>query len=107
MCTLTRRLTLAGIVITVIQRPQDVCADNINIAVLMPNLIYEFFKHMLMQMKDEASQCGSAQIIEPDSLQPAPKQVVLITDIIERHVRGVSGIIIYPDDVNILAPVMQ
>jgi ribose transport system substrate-binding protein/inositol transport system substrate-binding protein len=70
----------------------------------LPNLAFPFFVHMVNQAKDEANKVGDIDLIIADGQGSSPKQTA---DVEAGISKGVTGIVISPNDVDALAPAIQ
>jgi ribose transport system substrate-binding protein/inositol transport system substrate-binding protein len=69
-----------------------------------PNLAFPFFVHMVNQAKDEANKIGDIDLIIADGQGSSPKQTA---DVEAGISKGVTGIVISPNDVDAMAPAIQ
>jgi ribose transport system substrate-binding protein/inositol transport system substrate-binding protein len=70
----------------------------------LPNLAFPFFVHMVNQAKDEANKIGDIDLIIADGQGSSPKQTA---DVEAGISKGVTGIVISPNDVDALAAAIQ
>lgn len=99
---MTRRLAAASIMAAVLATP-TFAADKPTILVSVPGLTFPFFVHMMKAFKAEADKQGLAYI-ESDGQVSSPKQTA---DIEAALAKGVKGIVLSPNEVDAMAPVLQ
>lgn len=99
---MTRRLAAASIMAAVLASP-TLAADKPTILVSVPGLTFPFFVHMMKAFKAEADKQGLAYI-ESDGQVSSPKQTA---DIEAALAKGVKGIVLSPNEVDAMAPVLQ
>jgi inositol transport system substrate-binding protein len=108
---LTRRTTLAlvagGAVVALAGLPGPAAAQAdkpLTIATSLPNMAFPFFVHMQKELGAEAKALGNITLIESDGQGSTPKQTA---DVEAAIVQGVDGIVISPNEVDAMAPVLQ
>lgn len=99
---MTRRLAAASIMAAVLATP-TFADDKPTILVSVPGLTFPFFVHMMKAFKAEADKQGLAYI-ESDGQVSSPKQTA---DIEAALAKGVKGIVLSPNEVDAMAPVLQ
>lgn len=99
---MTRRLAAVSIMAVVLATP-SFAAEKPNILVSVPGLTFPFFVHMMKAFKAEADKQGLAYI-ESDGQVSSPKQTA---DIEAALAKGVKGIVLSPNEVDAMAPVLQ
>lgn len=99
---MTRRLAAVSIMAAVLATP-SFAADKPTILVSVPGLTFPFFVHMMKAFKAEADKQGLAYI-ESDGQVSSPKQTA---DIEAALAKGVKGIVLSPNEVDAMAPVLQ
>lgn len=99
---MTRRLAAVSIMAVVLATP-SFAAEKPNILVSVPGLTFPFFVHMMKAFKAEAEKQGLAYI-ESDGQVSSPKQTA---DIEAALAKGVKGIVLSPNEVDAMAPVLQ
>jgi len=77
---------------------------HLTILFSIPDLAFPFFVHMEKQIKDEAAKLGDIDLIVADGQRSSPKQTA---DLEAAITKGVSGIVISPNDVDALAAAIQ
>jgi inositol transport system substrate-binding protein len=84
--------------------PVQAAEKHLTVLMSLPNLAFPFFVHMVNQAKDEANKTGDIDLIIADGQGSSPKQTA---DVEAGISKGVSGIVISPNDVDALAPAIQ
>jgi inositol transport system substrate-binding protein len=84
--------------------PTQAAEKHLTVLMSLPNLAFPFFVHMVNQAKDEANKIGDVDLIIADGQGSSPKQTA---DVEAGISKGVSGIVISPNDVDALAPATQ
>jgi ABC-type sugar transport system substrate-binding protein len=79
-------------------------ADQLTIMMSVPSLQFPFFVHMMKELKGEAAALGDITVIESDGQKSTTKQTA---DVEAAMVQQVSGIVISPNEVDAMAPVLQ
>jgi inositol transport system substrate-binding protein len=84
--------------------PARAAEKHLTILFSVPGLDFPFFVHMEKQIKDEAAKLGDIDLIVADGQRSSPKQTA---DLEAAITKGVSGIVISPNDVDALAAAIQ
>ena len=84
--------------------PAGAAEKHLTILFSVPGLDFPFFVHMEKQIKDEAAKLGDIDLIVADGQRSSPKQTA---DLEAAITKGVSGIVISPNDVDALAAAIQ
>ena len=84
--------------------PARAAEKHLTILFSVPDLAFPFFVHMAGQIKDEATKLGEIDLIVADGQRSSPKQTA---DVEAAITKGVSGIVISPNDVDALAAAIQ
>jgi len=84
--------------------PAQAAEKHLTILFSIPDLAFPFFVHMEKQIKDEAAKLGDIDLIVADGQRSSPKQTA---DLEAAITKGVSGIVISPNDVDALAAAIQ
>jgi inositol transport system substrate-binding protein len=84
--------------------PAQAAENHLTILASLPDLAFPFFVHMADQIKDESSKIGDIDLIVADGQRSSPKQTA---DLEAAITKGVSGIVISPNDVDALAAAIQ
>ena len=84
--------------------PVQAAEKHLTILFSIPDLAFPFFVHMANQIKDEATKAGDIDLIVADGQRSSPKQTA---DLEAAITKGVSGIVISPNDVDALAAAIQ
>jgi inositol transport system substrate-binding protein len=84
--------------------PAQAAEKHLTILMSVPDLAFPFFVHCIDQGKKEANKLGDIDLLTADGQRSSPKQTA---DIEAAITKGVSGIIISPNDVDALAPALQ
>ena len=84
--------------------PAQAAEKHLTILFSIPSLEFPFFVHMVDQIKDEAAKIGDIDLIVADGQKSSPKQTA---DVEAAITKGVSGIVISPNDVDALAAAIQ
>ena len=84
--------------------PARAAEKHLTILFSVPDLAFPFFVHMADQIKDEATKLGEIDLIVADGQRSSPKQTA---DVEAAITKGVSGIVISPNDVDALASAIQ
>ena len=84
--------------------PARAAEKHLTILFSIPSLEFPFFVHMVDQIKDEAAKIGDIDLIVADGQKSSPKQTA---DLEAAITKGVSGIVISPNDVDALAAAIQ
>jgi inositol transport system substrate-binding protein len=84
--------------------PAGAAEKPLTILFSVPGLDFPFFVHMEKQIKDEAAKLGDIDLIVGDGQRSSPKQTA---DLEAAITKGVSGIVISPNDVDALAAAIQ
>jgi ribose transport system substrate-binding protein/inositol transport system substrate-binding protein len=84
--------------------PAQAAEKHLTLLMSLPNLAFPFFVHMVNQAKDEANKIGDIDLIIADGQGSSPKQTA---DVEAGISKGVTGIVISPNDVDALAPAIQ
>ncbi|MGH6928955.1 MAG: substrate-binding domain-containing protein, partial [Dongiaceae bacterium] len=79
-------------------------ADQLTIMMSVPSLQFPFFVHMMKELKAEATALGDISVTESDGQKSTTKQTA---DVEAALVQQVSGIVISPNEVDAMAPVLQ
>jgi inositol transport system substrate-binding protein len=79
-------------------------ADQLTIMMSVPSLQFPFFVHMMKELKAEATALGDITVIESDGQKSTTKQTA---DVEAAMVQQVNGIVISPNEVDAMAPVLQ
>jgi inositol transport system substrate-binding protein len=79
-------------------------ADQLTIMMSVPSLQFPFFVHMMKELKAEATALGDITVTESDGQKSTTKQTA---DVEAALVQQVSGIVISPNEVDAMAPVLQ
>jgi ribose transport system substrate-binding protein/inositol transport system substrate-binding protein len=100
------KITLAATLSLAFGAPNPAQAAEKQLTILMavPGLDFPFFVHMVNQAKDEANKIGGIDLIVGDGQRSSPKETA---DVEAAITKGVSGILISPNDVDALAPAIQ
>ncbi len=102
MQSFTRRLFVASALALTVAMPTVAHAED-QILASVPGLTFPFFVHMMNAFKAEAKKQGVG-VIESDGQVSSPKQTA---DVEAAITQGVKGIIISPNEVDAMAPVLQ
>ncbi len=84
--------------------PVQAAEKHLTVLMSLPNLAFPFFVHMVNQAKDEANKIGDIDLIIADGQGSSPKQTA---DVEAGISKGVTGIVISPNDVDALAAAIQ
>jgi len=84
--------------------PAQAAEKHLTILMSVPGLEFPFFVHMVNQAKDEANKIGDIDLIIADGQGSSPKQTA---DVEAGISKGVTGIVISPNDVDALAAAIQ
>ena len=84
--------------------PAGAAEKHLTILFSVPGLEFPFFVHMVDQIKDESAKTGDIDLIVGDGQKSSPKQTA---DLEAAITKGVSGIVISPNDVDALAAAIQ
>ena len=84
--------------------PVQAAEKHLTILFSIPDLAFPFFVHMVNQIKDESAKVGDIDLIVADGQRSSPKQTA---DLEAAITKGVSGIVISPNDVDALAAAIQ
>jgi len=84
--------------------PVQAAEKHLTVLMSLPNLAFPFFVHMVNQAKDEGNKIGDIDLIIADGQGSSPKQTA---DVEAGISKGVTGIVISPNDVDALAPAIQ
>jgi inositol transport system substrate-binding protein len=84
--------------------PAQAAEKHLTILMSIPDLAFPFFVHCVDEAKQEANKLGDIELLTADGQRSSPKQTA---DIEAAITKGVSGIIISPNDVDALAPALQ
>ena len=84
--------------------PVQAAEKHLTLLMSLPNLAFPFFVHMVNQAKDEANKIGDIDLIIADGQGSSPKQTA---DVEAGISKGVTGIVISPNDVDALAAAIQ
>ena len=84
--------------------PAQAAEKHLTVLFALPDLAFPFFVHMADQAKDEANKIGDIDLIVADGQRSSPKETA---DVEAGIAKGVSGIMISPNDVDALAPAIQ
>ena len=84
--------------------PARAAEKHLTILFSVPSLEFPFFVHMADQIKDESAKLGEIELIVADGQKSSPKQTA---DLEAAITKGVSGIVISPNDVDALAAAIQ
>jgi inositol transport system substrate-binding protein len=84
--------------------PVQAAEKHLTVMMSLPNLAFPFFVHMVNQAKDEGNKIGDIDLIIADGQGSSPKQTA---DVEAGISKGVTGIVISPNDVDALAPAIQ
>jgi ribose transport system substrate-binding protein/inositol transport system substrate-binding protein len=84
--------------------PAQAAEKHLTVLMSLPNLAFPFFVHMVNQAKDEGNKIGDIDLIIADGQGSSPKQTA---DVEAGISKGVTGIVISPNDVDALAPAIQ
>jgi ABC-type sugar transport system substrate-binding protein len=84
--------------------PAQAAEKHLTILFSIPDLAFPFFVHMEKQIKDEAAKLGDIDLIVADGQRSSPKQTA---DLEAAITKGVTGIVISPNDVDALAAAIQ
>jgi inositol transport system substrate-binding protein len=84
--------------------PAQAAEKHLTVLFSVPGLSFPFFVHMAGQIKNEATKLGDIDLIVADGQVSSPKQTADLEAAISK---GVSGIVISPNDVDALAPAIQ
>jgi inositol transport system substrate-binding protein len=98
--TLAATLGLAFVALN----PAKAADKQLTVLFAVPGLDFPFFVHMADQAKDEANKTGGIDLIVADGQRSSTKETA---DVEAAITKGVSGIIISPNDVDALAPAIQ
>jgi len=79
-------------------------AEQLTIMMSVPSLQFPFFVHMMKELKAEATALGDITVIESDGQKSTTKQTA---DVEAAMVQQVNGIVISPNEVDAMAPVLQ
>jgi ABC-type sugar transport system substrate-binding protein len=88
----------------VVSGPAQAAEKHLTILFSIPDLAFPFFVHTEKQIKDEAAKIGEIDLIVADGQRSSPKQTA---DLEAAITKGVSGIVISPNDVDALAAAIQ
>jgi len=84
--------------------PVRAAEKHLTVLMAVPDLAFPFFVHMVDVAKDEANKLGDIDLIIADGQRSSPKETA---DVEAAITKGVSGIVISPNDVDALAPALQ
>jgi inositol transport system substrate-binding protein len=84
--------------------PVQAAEKHLTVLMSFPNLAFPFFVHMVNQAKDESNKIGDIELIIADGQGSSPKQTA---DVEAGISKGVTGIVISPNDVDAMAPAIQ
>ena len=98
------RLAAALCLAFVASDPSRAAEKHLTILFSIPDLAFPFFVHMVNQIKDESAKVGDIDLIVADGQRSSPKQTA---DLEAAITKGVSGIVISPNDVDALAAAIQ
>ena len=84
--------------------PAQAAEKHLTVLFALPDLAFPFFVHMADQAKDEANKIGDIDLIVADGQRSSPKETA---DVEAGITKGVSGIMISPNDVDALAAGIQ
>jgi len=84
--------------------PAQAAEKHLTVLFALPDLAFPFFVHMADQAKDEANKIGDIDLIIADGQRSSPKETA---DVEAGITKGVSGIMISPNDVDALAAAIQ
>ena len=84
--------------------PVQAAEKHLTVLMSLPNLAFPFFVHMVNQAKDEANKIGDIDLIIADGQGSSPKQTA---DVEAGISKGVTGVVISPNDVDALAAAIQ
>jgi ABC-type sugar transport system substrate-binding protein len=84
--------------------PAQAAEKHLTILAALPDLAFPFFVHMADQIKDESAKIGDIDLIVADGQRSSPKETA---DVEAAITKGVSGIVISPNDVDALAAAIQ
>ena len=84
--------------------PAQAAEKHLTILFSIPDLAFPFFVHMVNQIKDESAKVGNIDLIVADGQRSSPKQTA---DLEAAITKGVSGIVISPNDVDAMAGAIQ
>lgn len=84
--------------------PAQAAEKHLTVLMAVPDLAFPFFVHMVDVAKDEAKKLGDIELIIGDGQRSSPKETA---DVEAAITKGVSGIVISPNDVDALAPALQ
>jgi inositol transport system substrate-binding protein len=84
--------------------PVQAAEKHLTVLMSFPNLAFPFFVHMVNQAKDESNKIGDIDLIIADGQGSSPKQTA---DVEAGISKGVTGIVISPNDVDAMAPAIQ
>lgn len=84
--------------------PAQAAEKHLTILMSVPGLTFPFFVHCINQGKAEAAKLGDIDLLVSDGQVSSPKQTA---DIEAAITKGVSGIVISPNDADALAPALQ
>ena len=84
--------------------PTQAAEKHLTVLFALPDLAFPFFVHMADQAKDEANKIGDIDLIVADGQRSSPKETA---DVEAGITKGVSGIMISPNDVDALAAGIQ
>jgi len=107
MTSMRRRALLGTALAALIAGPaviSAVAAEKITVMTSVPSLQFPFFVHMMKALKGEAETLGDIDIIESDGQKSTTKQTA---DVEAAIVQKVAGIVISPNEVDAMAPVLQ
>jgi len=84
--------------------PAQAAEKHLVILASLADLAFPFFVHMADQIKDESNKIGDIDLIVADGQRSSPKQTA---DVEAAITKGVSGIVISPNDVDAMAGAIQ
>jgi inositol transport system substrate-binding protein len=84
--------------------PAEATSKHLTILASVPDLAFPFFVQMMGQIKVEANRLGDIKVIESDGERSSPKQGA---DLEAAITKRVDGIVINPNDFDVLAPALQ
>jgi inositol transport system substrate-binding protein len=98
------RLAAALCLAFVASGPSQAAEKHLTILFAVPDLAFPFFVHMVDQIKDESAKIRDIDLIVSDGQRSSPKETA---DVEAAITKGVSGIVISPNDVDALAAAIQ